>query len=120
MANSPSRQHDGVPDKTMISEVGYVALAFMRSSTFNELEQSTWPLFTTVERARKKFVKGTVTMVVSDQVQYFCQSSSPTFAKGHWWIERYGRFLKSRSDRGWSKVIRQEYERHARCYRSRW
>lgn len=35
----------------------------MRPGTFNQPEQSSWPLFTTVEKARSHFAPGTVIMV---------------------------------------------------------
>jgi GH18 family chitinase len=35
----------------------------MRSSTFNEVDVSEWPLFTTVEQVRPKFAKGTKIMI---------------------------------------------------------
>jgi GH18 family chitinase len=35
----------------------------MRSSTFNQVEPSAWPLFTTVEKVRSQFAKGTAIMV---------------------------------------------------------
>ena len=41
----------------------HVVLAFMRSSTFNQVEPSSWPLFITVKEARSKFASGTAIMV---------------------------------------------------------
>lgn len=46
-----------------MSDVTHVALAFMRSSTFNAHNASEWPLFTTVEEVRPKFPNGTAVMV---------------------------------------------------------
>jgi GH18 family chitinase len=47
----------------MLSEVTHVAIAFMKSSIFNQKEVSEWPLFTTVEEVRSKFAKGTKIMI---------------------------------------------------------
>jgi GH18 family chitinase len=52
-----------VPEPDLVSEITHVALAFMRSSTFNQVEPSEWPLFTTVEKARSQFAKETAIMV---------------------------------------------------------
>lgn len=57
------RQHDVVPEKSLVSEITHVALAFMRSGTFNEASPSSWPLFTTVEKVRTQFADGTSVMV---------------------------------------------------------
>lgn len=46
-----------------MSEITHVALAFMRSSTFNTRYASEWPLFTTVEAVRPQFANGTAIMV---------------------------------------------------------
>ena len=46
-----------------MSEITHVALAFMQSSTFNQEQPSTWPMFTTVEKVRSQFVNGTAIMV---------------------------------------------------------
>ena len=56
-------QHNVVPDKSLVSDITHVALAFMSPATFNQVEPSTWPLFTTVEIARSKFTDGTAIMV---------------------------------------------------------
>ena len=57
-------QHNVVPDKSLVSEITHVALAFMSSATFNQVEpSSSWPLFTTVDIARSKFTDGTAIMV---------------------------------------------------------
>lgn len=60
---STTRQHDVVPELSLVSDITHVALAFMHSSTFNELDVSDWPLFTTVEQVRPKFANGTKVMV---------------------------------------------------------
>jgi GH18 family chitinase len=57
------RQHDVVPDLSLVSDVTHVALAFMSSSIFNAPDASTWPLFTSVERVREKFPADTAVMV---------------------------------------------------------
>ncbi|KAL3425591.1 glycosyl hydrolase family 18 [Phlyctema vagabunda] len=56
-------QHDVVPEKSLVAEVTHVALAFMRSTTFNEVKPESWPLFTTVEKVRTQFVEDTKIMV---------------------------------------------------------
>ncbi|KAL2756053.1 glycoside hydrolase family 18 protein [Sodiomyces alcalophilus JCM 7366] len=57
-------QHNVVPNQDLLSKVTHVALAFMRSSTFNaDHAPSEWPLFTTVEKARSQFLPGTKIMV---------------------------------------------------------
>jgi GH18 family chitinase len=58
-----SRQHNVVPERPLIEDVTEVALAFMRSDTFNNPAQSEWPLFTTVDEVRPKFAKGTIIQV---------------------------------------------------------
>ncbi len=58
-----NRQHNVVPDKYLVSDITHVALAFMSPATFNQVEPSSWPLFTTVETARSHFVDGTSIMV---------------------------------------------------------
>ena len=58
-----SRQHNVIPEKTLLSEVTHVALAFMRSDTFNQAQPTTWPLFTTIETVRSQFPLGTAVMV---------------------------------------------------------
>ena len=57
------RQHNVVPDKSLVSDITHVALAFMSSATFNQVQPSSWPLFTTVEVARSQFTDGTAVMV---------------------------------------------------------
>ena len=57
------RQHNVVPDKSLVSEITHVALAFMSSEKFNQVNPSSWPLFTTVETARSQFSDGTAIMV---------------------------------------------------------
>ena len=52
-----------MPDKSFVSEITHVALAFMSSATFNQVNPSSWPLFTTVETARSLFPDGTAIMV---------------------------------------------------------
>ncbi|KAJ5390395.1 uncharacterized protein N7496_001463 [Penicillium cataractarum] len=58
------RQHDVVPELSLVSDVTHVALAFMRSSVFNNKDDtSDWPLFTTVNAVRTKFSVGTSILV---------------------------------------------------------
>jgi GH18 family chitinase len=57
------RQHSVVPELTLVENVTHVALAFMRSEIFNEENRTTWPLFTTVDEVRTKFMNGTVVQV---------------------------------------------------------
>jgi GH18 family chitinase len=52
-----------VPEPDLISKITHVALAFMQSSTFNQVEPSAWPMFTTVEEARSQFAKDTAIIV---------------------------------------------------------
>ena len=52
-----------IPKKSLLSEVTHVALAFMRSDTFNEVQPTMWPLFTTVETVRAQFPPGTAVMI---------------------------------------------------------
>lgn len=54
-----ARQHDVVPELSLVSRVTHVALAFMRSEFFNVPEQSEWPLFTSIAAVRSKFATGT-------------------------------------------------------------
>ncbi|KAH6982729.1 glycoside hydrolase superfamily [Ilyonectria destructans] len=57
-------QHNVVPDKDVVADITHVILAFMRSEIFNVDETpSEFPLFTTVEEVRSKFVPGTKVMV---------------------------------------------------------
>jgi hypothetical protein len=57
------RQHNVVPELSLVSDITHVALAFMRSSTFNDRDVSEWPLFTTVEQVRPQFANGTNIMI---------------------------------------------------------
>ncbi|KAI4923127.1 uncharacterized protein J4E92_007880 [Alternaria infectoria] len=56
-------QHIVVPEQSLVSNITDVALAFMRSDTFNTPEQDEWPLFTTIEEVRPKFADGTIIQV---------------------------------------------------------
>ncbi|KAL3440154.1 glycoside hydrolase superfamily [Aspergillus insuetus] len=56
-------QHNVVPDTSLVEDVTHVALAFMRSDTFNRENVTEWPLFTTVDEVRGKFSPGTKIMV---------------------------------------------------------
>lgn len=62
-AKIPIRQHHVVPERDLVSEITHVALAFMSSAAFNEAEPSSWPLFTTIDKARSQFAPGTAIMV---------------------------------------------------------
>lgn len=58
------RQHNIVPEKSLVSDITHVIIAFMRSETFNNIETpSNWTLFTTVEEVRSKFPQSTYVMV---------------------------------------------------------
>ena len=57
------RQHNVVPERDLVSNITDVALAFMRSDTFNTRDQDEWPLFTTIEEIRPKFADGTIIQV---------------------------------------------------------
>ena len=46
-----------------MSELTHVALAFMSSKVFNEVEPSSWPLFISVDEARSRFTPMTAIMV---------------------------------------------------------
>lgn len=63
ISSGDGRQHDVVPQLSLVSDVTHVALAFMRSGIFNEPNPTSWPLFTTVEDVRPKFKDGTKIMV---------------------------------------------------------
>lgn len=52
-----------MPEKSLVSDITHVALAFMSPATFNQEKPSSWPLFTTVETARSQFSHGTAIMV---------------------------------------------------------
>ncbi|KAF2868360.1 glycoside hydrolase superfamily [Massariosphaeria phaeospora] len=56
-------QHNIVPEPSLVAEVTHVILAFMRSETFDQPQQSSWPLFTSVADVRPKFADGTAIMV---------------------------------------------------------
>ncbi|KAL4940958.1 hypothetical protein BDV06DRAFT_223559 [Aspergillus oleicola] len=60
-ASSP--QHNVVPSPSLVSDVTHVALAFMRSDSFNTPNQRNWPLFTTIDDVRAKFAPETAVMV---------------------------------------------------------
>ena len=57
------RQHPVIPEKHDVSELTHVALAFMSSKMFNEVEPSSWPLFISVDEARSRFAPSTSIMV---------------------------------------------------------
>jgi GH18 family chitinase len=57
------RQHNVVPEPALVADVTHVALAFMQSGIFNDVNRTEWPLFTAVEDVRSKFAKGTVIQV---------------------------------------------------------
>ena len=53
-----------MPEQSLVSDITHVALAFMSPAIFNRVEpSSSWPLFTTVEKARSQFAGGTAVMV---------------------------------------------------------
>jgi GH18 family chitinase len=52
-----------VPEPSLIAEVTHVALAFMNSDILNDANRTEWPLFTTVNDVRPKFLKDTVVQV---------------------------------------------------------
>lgn len=58
-----SRQHNVVPEQNLVTDITHVALAFMNSEMFNQVEPHSWPLFTTVDSVRSKFSPGTAIMV---------------------------------------------------------
>jgi GH18 family chitinase len=62
-ANVAHRQHNVVPEASLVSEITHVALAFMSPAVFNNPDVSDWPFFTTVEKVRSQFAKGTAVMV---------------------------------------------------------
>ena len=47
----------------MVENITHVAIAFMRSETFNVPNQTEWPLFTTIDGVRPKFTEGTVIQI---------------------------------------------------------
>ena len=52
-----------VPEIDLVADITHVALAFMQSSTFNQAQPSSWPLFTTVQAVRSQFPQGAAIMV---------------------------------------------------------
>ncbi|CAI6333318.1 unnamed protein product [Periconia digitata] len=56
-------QHNVVPEPSLIECITHVDLAFMRSETFNTPNQTSFPLFTTVEEVRSKFPNDTKVMI---------------------------------------------------------
>ncbi|KAL2814105.1 glycoside hydrolase superfamily [Aspergillus granulosus] len=56
-------QHNIVPDASLVADITHVALAFMRSDTFNHENVTEWNLFTTVDEVRAKFAPGTTITV---------------------------------------------------------
>ncbi|EUC38036.1 glycoside hydrolase family 18 protein [Bipolaris zeicola 26-R-13] len=56
-------QHNVVPESPLVENMTEVALAFMRSDTFNNPTQSEWPIFTTIDEVRPKFANGTIIQV---------------------------------------------------------
>lgn len=67
LTSLPYSQHQDVPSALPeIQDVSHVALAFMRTSLFNELggeARTQWPLFTTVSHTRTRFAPGTKVLV---------------------------------------------------------
>ncbi|KAF8865965.1 glycoside hydrolase [Acephala macrosclerotiorum] len=56
-------QHNLVPEPPLVKDVTHVAIAFMRSSKFNQEIPTSWPFFTTIDNVRSKFAPGTAIMV---------------------------------------------------------
>ena len=52
-----------VPEKSLLTEISHVALAFMAPAAFNQQDPSSFSLFTLVETARSQFHKDTAIMV---------------------------------------------------------
>ena len=52
-----------MPEESLVSEITHVALAFMSPATFNQVEPSSWPLFTTVRTLRSQFPPKTAIMI---------------------------------------------------------
>lgn len=52
-----------MPEPPLVENITEVAIAFMRSGTFNNPTQSEWPLFTTIDEVRPKFAQGTIIQV---------------------------------------------------------
>lgn len=57
------RQHDVVPEINIVQDITHVTMAFIHSSAFNVPGATEWPLFSTVEEVRSKFVPGTAVMI---------------------------------------------------------
>ena len=57
------RQHNVVPERLLVANITEVALAFMRSDTFNVPDQHEWPLFTSIDEVRPKFPAGTIIQI---------------------------------------------------------
>ncbi|KAH8683332.1 glycoside hydrolase superfamily, partial [Tricladium varicosporioides] len=57
------RQHNIIPEPSLVSQITHVALAFLPSSSFNHDPPSSYGLFTTIEEVRSKFTTGTKVMV---------------------------------------------------------
>ncbi|KAI9654458.1 MAG: hypothetical protein M1831_005424 [Alyxoria varia] len=51
------------PEKDLLTDLTHVALAFMSPATFMLEAPTSWPLFTSVEKARSQFAPGTAIMV---------------------------------------------------------
>ncbi|CAN9378149.1 unnamed protein product [Alternaria sp. RS040] len=56
-------QHNVVPERLLVANITEVALAFMRSDTFNVPDQHEWPLFTSIDEVRPKFPAGTIIQI---------------------------------------------------------
>ena len=52
-----------MPDKSLVSDITHVALAFMSPAIFNQVDPTSWPLYTTVDETRPKFADRTAMMV---------------------------------------------------------
>lgn len=52
-----------MPEKSLLSDITHVALAFLSPAKFNEIGTSSWPLFTTVDKVRSKFSHGTAILI---------------------------------------------------------
>ena len=57
------RQHNVIPELSLVSNITHVALAFMRPEVFNQEDPSSFQLFTTIEKVRSRFADGTKIMV---------------------------------------------------------
>ena len=58
-----SRENNIVPDKGLISEATHVAIAFVLSEAFNQVEPMNWLLFTSVNDVPSKLAPGTNVMI---------------------------------------------------------